>query len=199
MGRLIYGVEGRWLWVPGPYVSAHTVAQFATGSTAGPGGIYPLVMQLRDDAGDKVFPRYKTEKIGGLYSTGESNDIRDGRVGAAGEIPRTSYRRGKTVTFEGIAQGTTLVNLHDMTQALTTAFDDQTLEGLMICLPPGPDVSGNYSYFMAKPLAVEIDDELAFSPMRMFTGGHERRYVVALRSARAGGVFYRDQAGTTYA
>lgn len=195
---MIYGVEGRWLWIPPPYADDHTVAQYATGTTGGPANQYPLKMQRRDSTGAKVFPRYWVEKIGGLRSTGDSNDTRDGKVQQQGEIPRPSYRRGKTVTYEGIIQCTSLVQLHIWSENLKAAFDDETAEGLMICLPPGPDASGTYAYFWAKSIACEIADELAFSPNRVFTGGHERRFVAAVRSARSGGVFYRDQSGATF-
>lgn len=191
---MIWGVEGRWLWIPPPYADDQTPANFAAGQDAGP---YPLVMARRDSLGKRAFPRIKLEKIGGLRSTGDSADKRDNAVGREGEIVRRAFRRGKTVTFEGIIQCTSLNELHQWEDSVTAAFSDQSAEGLAISQPPRGGGEG-YSYFWARSIACEIDDEFAFSGNRAFTFGFERRFVAAVRCARAGGVFYRDQQGVAY-
>lgn len=150
-----------------------------------------------DDAGTPVYPRYKLDTIGGLYGGGDSGDRRDSRVGAQGEIPRTSKRRGKTITYTGLIQAQDRGDLEGAAQALLDAFDDQDSEGLMVVTPhPTYDSSGHFRYFNAKALIVDVTDQLA-SPFRV-TRGHEWPFVVSLRNARAGGVSYYDQDGVGY-
>lgn len=151
-----------------------------------------------DDAGAKVYPRYNVEKITGLSSGGESADRRDNRIGAQGEIPRRSFRRGKTITYEGLVQALTRASLRQVEADMVLAFDDQVNEGLMVVTPhPLYDASGAYRYYNARALTCDIDDAAAFSPHRV-TQGHQTPFVVALRNARAGGISYRDQTGAGY-
>ena len=68
----------------------------------------------------------------------------------------------------------------------------------MVVVPhPLYDGSGAYRWYPARALAVDIDDQIAFSPNRP-SRGHESAFVVSVRNARAGGVSYTDQAGVTY-
>jgi hypothetical protein len=155
----------------------------------------------RDDDGVDVFPRYMVDHTTGLMSSGESGDRRDNKVRAQGEIPRRSFRRGKTITYEGLTQATTRAELREAEATLSAAFDDQTGEGLVIATPhpDNPDYdSGDFSYYPAKAITCEIDDEITFSPRRPNTHGHESPFVIALRHARAGGVGHTDQDGVDY-
>jgi hypothetical protein len=197
----IWGVEGIHLWIPPTLVASFTTAQWATGSTS---GAYPLILNKRKNnaATANLFPQYKVEKIGGMMSIGESGDVRDGKVGGEGEIPRRSFRGGKTITFEGLVRATTRPLLRTAEAALRAAFNDQNGEGLLISKPhpAAPDAASGtvYRYQRARAMACEIDDEIKFSPHRLDTRGHESTFVVALRNARVGGVSYRDQAAATY-
>jgi uncharacterized membrane protein YgcG len=153
-----------------------------------------------DDSGTASFPRFKLNRIGGLASGGESGDRRDTRVRAQGEIPRRSFRGGKTITYEGLLQARSRRELREVEAQFRAAFDDQINEGLVLVVPhPLYDASGDYRYFPAKALTCDIADEIAFSPGRPGTRGHETPCVVALRNARAGGVSYFDQDGNGYA
>lgn len=152
-----------------------------------------------DDLGVDVFPLFKVEHISGLMGGGESGDRRDNKVGGQGEIPRRSFRRGKTITYEGLTQATTRAGLRQAEASLNASLDDQMGEGLMIVTPhPLYDGSGAYRYFSARAITCEIDDEITFSPNRPKTRGHESPFVIALRHARANGVGYFDQDDVAY-
>lgn len=158
-----------------------------------------IPLKRTDDLGAEVFPRYWVDHIGGLQGGGESGDRRDNKVRAQGEIPRRSFRRGKTITYEGLTQAPTRAELRQAEADLSAAFDDQETEGLMVVTPhPLYDASGDYRYYPARALTCEIDDVLTFSPNRPNTRGHESPFVIALRNARAGGVSYFDQDGVGY-
>lgn len=154
--------------------------------------------RLTDDADSPVFPRRNVKKITGLSGSGDSDDRRDNRIGAQGEIPRRSFRRGKTITYEGQVEAMTRAGLRQAEADMRAAFDDQAFDGLMVVTPhPLYDASGDYRYFNARALTCDIDDAATFSPHRV-TQGHQSPFVVALRNARRGGVSYYDQDGVGY-
>ena len=160
-------------------------------------GFDPIVLNhLIDDDGNKVWPRYKVKRIGGLHGLGDSGDTRDLRVGQRGEIPRRSFRRGKTITYEGLIKARTRAQLRQAEADLRAAFDDQTDEGLMVVTvhPDNDDLDADeYRYFTAKALTVEIDD-VVVSPHRDSLG-HESSFVVAVRNKD--GLYY-DQDDASY-
>lgn len=179
---------------------ADTLAFFAANPTFDPAiQPDPLVLnRLTDDSGDPVYPRHRVRKITGLAGSGESGDRRDVRVGAQGEIPRRSRRRGKTITYEGVTQAQSRAQLRAAEADLRAAFDDQSEEGWMVVTPhPLYDSSGDFRYFPARALACEVDDQATFSPARASLG-HESPFVIALRNARAGGASYFDQDDNPY-
>lgn len=159
----------------------------------------PLALNQRlDTLGNPLLPVFKVEAIDGLAGSGDSGDRRDVRVGAQGEIPRRSYRRGKTITYEGRTLAPTRAALRDAEAQLVRAFDDQSDEGLVIVRPHKLyDPGVHFRYFPARALTCEISDAATFSPGRR-TGGHESPFVIALRNARAGGVSYFDQNDDPY-
>lgn len=197
MGLMIWGVEGRHLWIPpSAAVGIDTPAEVAALIAAPPAG--SILFRKTDDDGEDVFPRYRLHPpISGLKGVGDSGANSDPRVRGEGEIPRRSFRRGKTIAYSGTIEALTHPDLGTAEEAMSTAFSDQSADGLMIVYPhPIYDPSGDFRYFNARSLTCEIDEIFA-SPRRR-TRGHESAFVVSIRNARAGGVSYRDQAGVTY-
>lgn len=197
---MIWGLEARHIYIPpGSGLSAATVAGYTPSQVAAVGGVILNRWTADDGSRDRVYPHYRCRKIGGLKSTGESGDVRDGRVGAAGEIPRRSYRGGKTITYEGSTVATSRPDLAIAEQALDTAFDDQNGEGLVVVKPHpvNPDYAAQYRWFLARALTCEIDDSPTVRSNRP-SYGHESTFVVALRNARTAGYSYTDQSGTHF-
>lgn len=199
---MIWGVEGRHLWIPPTLAATLTLPGDLP---VDPETATVLGINYRtDDSGVRVWPRYHVHKISGLLSTGDSGDRRDNRVGAEGEIPRRSIRRGKTITYEGVTVATSRVELRAAEAALVAAFTDQSAEGFMVVTPHplmegsgGSGGGGSARYYPARALTVDIDDEIKFSPRRP-SRGHESLFVIALRNARAGGYSYFDESGVGY-
>lgn len=157
----------------------------------------PVTFKRKSDTAVKLWPRYDLTDIGGLFASGESGDRRDNRVGVQGEIPRKSKRRGKSIPYTGMIKAQNRTDLEQSAQALIDAFDDQDKEGLMVVTPnPLYDASGDYRYFYAKTLTVDITDQLA-SPFQP-SFGHEWGFVASVRNARANGISYYDQDGKAY-
>lgn len=99
----------------------------------------PVILNMRtDDANADLFPHYHVNRITGLQGGGDSGDRRDDRVGDQGETPRRSFRRGKTITYEGQTRAKTRPSLRQAEEKLSAVFDDQTYEGLMV-VTPHPD------------------------------------------------------------
>jgi hypothetical protein len=163
------------------------------------GAVPVMLNRLIDDNGVKSLPCYKLTKIGGLMGTGESGAKADARVRAEGEIPRRSFRRGKTITYEGLIKARSRSELRHAEAALRGAFADQSTEGLVIVTPhPLYDDSGAYRYFRARALTCDIDDAVSHGPTRVSTRGHESSFVVALRSAQRDGVSYYGETGLAF-
>lgn len=141
----------------------------------------PIIVNRRiDDSGAILLPRYKAESITGLQSLGDSEDVRDLAVGREGEIPRRSFRRGKTITYEGLTQAETLAELRQAEADLRAAFDDQRDEKIMWVDPhPGYDDSGAARFFRARSLALEDPDEQG--PPRGIVNGYERPFALSVR------------------
>lgn len=163
---------------------------------------YPPLVPLQlnrkvDDSGARIYPQHRLSRIGGLSGTGESGDIRDLRVGSEGEIPRRSFRRGKTITYEGDTIALTRQSLRSAEAAIRLAMARQGDEGFVVVQPhPTYDASGDFRYYSARALTAEIDD-VAISPFRR-SRGHQSKFVIALRNAGAGGFAYYDQDDVGY-
>lgn len=126
------------------------------------------------------FPRYKLDRISGLTALGDSEDVRELAVGRLGEVPRRSFRRGKTITYEGRIQAQTLEEMREAEAALRAAFADQLTERRMI-VTPHPSYRTGSRYFRARSLALEIADEQG-SPFNI-TRGFQRAFVLSIRSS----------------
>lgn len=157
---MIWGLEGRHQWDSGVILNRKV-----------------------DDSGARVLPRCKLTRIGGLSALADSEDVRELAVGRIGEIPRRSYRRGKTVTYELVVQALSLSDLRTYESQLRAAFFDQSVEKIMEVTPhPTYDVSGAARFFRARALACDIGDEQG--PVRKtFQRLYERSGVISVRMA----------------
>lgn len=163
--------------------------------------VLPVIFRRKADDSTVLWPRFELEQLPGLFGSGESGDSRDNRVGAQGEIPRRSKRRGKSIPYTGMIKGKNPTDLETSAQILVDAFDDQDSEGMMIVYPHSTYAAANglvgqFRYFSAKALTADVIDQLA-SPF-LPSHGHEWPFVASVRNARAFGVSYRDQDGVEY-
>ncbi len=157
---MIWGIEGRHAWTP-------------------PGADEPAIVLGRelDDAGVRVWPHLKLDRISGLHSLGDSEDRRDPRIGQIGEITRHSKRRGKTVTYEGRIRARSLKTLREAEADLRAAFAEQEAEGRMDVTPHplNTEFAGEPAkFFTARALGIDIID-------RQEQRGYTRFFVLALR------------------
>lgn len=132
---------------------------------------------LTDDANVQVWPRHTIKTISGLHSIGEPENRADLPVRRMGEIGRLSYRRGKTVSYEGWIKAKTLRSLREAEAAFRAAFADEGAEGRMYVTPHplNPDWSGvPQKFYVARSLGAEVVDS-------QDTENYKRRYLVALR------------------
>lgn len=136
------------------------------------------------------YPRVKLRRIGGLTSLGDSEDVRELAVGRAAEIARRSFRRGKTITFEGALQAQTLSDLRELEGEMRAAFHDQLVEKrLAIVSPPFVDPPEEF-FLYARSLGLEIDESQG-SPQRT-SKGWERNFVLSIRQGDSR--YYDDSA-----
>ncbi len=155
------GIDGEHRWYPP-----------GSGSVA-----VTLNQKFEADGHTRIWPWFKVDRVTGLYSLGDPQDVRDNRVGADGEITRLGRRRGKTVVYEGTIKARTRRELLECRDLLAAAFEDMTGEGIMVGAWQGwnPDLGTEEPrYFLGRALACEIVDEQT-------TRSHERPFVVSIR------------------
>src|SRR4051812_8794110 len=99
-------------------------------------------------------PHVNLDQITGLFSLPESDDLRDPRIGANGEVLYPSFTRGKTITYEGklIAANE---NIYAYRWQMLAAFaGNQSNEGTMV-ITPHPAWGGGGWSFDARVLALD--------------------------------------------
>jgi hypothetical protein len=104
-------------------------------------------------------PRVKLTAISGLRSLADAEDIRDNAMGRRGEIPRNSYRRGKTLAYELLLQARTLADLRQLASELAAGFDDLS-EGRMLVTPDPEYTAGFSRFFRARALSLDEGPEI---------------------------------------
>lgn len=113
------------------------------------------------------YPRYRVQKIPGLHSLPEGEDVRDQRYGQLGEKARPSLPRGKTVTYEGEVQARTLAELREACNDLRYAFGDRRFEQRINVNPHPDNPLGMPMFYRARCTALEIDEEQTFRETRV--------------------------------
>lgn len=122
---------------------------------------------------------YKLDRITGLSSLGDAEDSRDVNTGRVGETARRSFRRGKTITYEGRIWARGRVAMRNAEAVLRAAFADQTREYTMTVDPPAFATGETSKQFNARALVVDIpDEETSPHSSRL---GHERPFAISVR------------------
>jgi hypothetical protein len=126
-----------------------------------------------------VWPRYHVRSIPGLSSAGDPEDRRDNAIARPGEIPRRSFRRGKTVSYEGDIEALNMIQLREAIRDLRAAFDDVATEKQMV-VTAHPSFAAGSAYYWARALEVTIGEEQLVPPGHI-TRGFSRPFAVAVR------------------
>jgi hypothetical protein len=139
-----------------------------------------------------VSPRYRLREITGLRSTADPEDNREPATGRRGEVTRRSWRRGKTITYEGQIEAQSLSQLRSGEADLADAFQELDAEGEMLIVPhpdlpdPPPPV-----LFRARSLSYEPGTERPGDRNDPRHMGFMQPFVVTLRMSDPR--FYRAQ------
>lgn len=148
-----------------------------------PGGLTIVLNELDDlSTGDAVYPRFRLVDVDHGYP--EAGDNSDKRVGAAGSIPRASYRGPRTHVYTIEVYGRTIDELREGEQTLRGAFFDQSAEGRMdVNLHPLHDDydAGNNRFFNARAMALTPGTDAPDSDLSPSLG-FRREWVLALRN-----------------
>lgn len=132
---------------------------------------------LTDDAGNKLWPRFKVTRVSGLMNLGDAEDKADLPVRRIGELSRLSFRRGKTVTYEGRVEARSLRQLREAEATFREAFADESREGRMDVTPHplNEDFFGvPAKFYTARALGCDIIDQQG-------SNSYRRPFVAALR------------------
>lgn len=106
-----------------------------------------------------AWPRYKMDKITGLYTRADREVTSDPRKGGPGEVHYRGNPRGRTIVYEGRVQARTLPELRHGVADLRTAFDDLQDDHKWMEHVPHPDRGGVGFQYLARVLSCDVDDE----------------------------------------
>jgi hypothetical protein len=126
-------------------------------------------------------PRYKLDRITGLFGLPEADDLRAPRAGGIGEIVYPGNARGKTVTYEGRIQAQSLQQLRQMAATLRRAFAHRSWQGRMDLVPLAAYGTDEWS-FIARAVALDMDEDQDVS-LRHTWGPFQRTFIIGLRLA----------------
>lgn len=126
----------------------------------------------------EVYPRVKLNRITGLSSIPELYGENEQATRRNGEIPRTAFRTGKTVTMEGAVQAESLDELREFVSEIEGAFYG-TSEGQMVATQH-PDYGAVGRFFWGRPVMLEIPEEQTVSAQRA-DHGYSRPFSLGLR------------------
>lgn len=123
------------------------------------------------------------EKIAGIHSTAEADDNRSFRTAMPGEIVYPSYRRGKTIVYEGRIRAGSLQALRAKCNEMRRAFRERSVEGTMWVAPHASYGSGSWGY-NARAMQLEIDTTFT-SPQNHPWGPFQHSFTLGLRMSDA--------------
>jgi hypothetical protein len=124
-----------------------------------------------------VWPRYKLDDISGLHDLPDSDEAADGGYSRTGEVPRSSFLRGKTVVYSGRVQAETQASLKVARSALISAVASRQVGRMDVT--PHPDYADGGQFFHARPISCVCPDK-AIKPNAMPTA-YQRPFVVSFR------------------
>lgn len=125
-------------------------------------------------------PMVDLDRITGLFSLPDMDDVRDPRIGANGEVIYPTFTRGKTITYEGRLITPDANSLHAYRWTMLSSFADQSNEGTMVITPNPAWGSGGWS-FQARVLALEIDEEIITTSMTKAPSPYQVHFILSLR------------------
>ena len=171
----------------------------------GPGGLECVHQVNGLDLGEQAsFPRYKLDRITGLFSLPEADDDRRPRTAMIGEVTYPSYPRGKTIVYEGRVQSSDLQELREMSTALRSACGERSLE-LPVYITPDAAWGADHWGYYGRVMQLDMDEEQIVSPLDA-RGPYQRRFTLGLRMSDprfyyklAGGAGLQSIAGATTA
>jgi len=120
-----------------------------------------------------VWPRFKLDKISGLWGAWEYDNNVAPRTGSKGLRLYPSYRRGKSVVYEGRMGGRDLGEL-DAGRAAFDAAMNSTAAGLnverVLTISPRSGFAGSVKNLAGYLLQAEMDEEQVFGRTHVFGG-----------------------------
>jgi hypothetical protein len=128
-----------------------------------------------------VMPRVKIDRITGLHSLPDADDIREKNYGRAGEIEYTSLYRGRTVVYEGRCQAMDLLGLRWITRTFREAGSFGHLHHGSIHVYPPAAIGGVTFLYEPRILSLEIDDEWTRS-LHAVPSPYQREFILTVRS-----------------
>jgi hypothetical protein len=122
--------------------------------------------------------RILVTEIDNLHATAEHDDPRSKKVGRIGETPSPTSPGGKTVTYIGEVQASTLALLRLSRTEFVAAFADPRVEKTMQLVPQGASYHVSPTpFFSARPLA----NGLVVGPERQESEQWKRSFQLGLR------------------
>lgn len=142
------------------------------------------------------FPRVRIDPLNGLpgfHALPEGEDRRDTPIARPLiEIPRQSYRQGKSLVYSGWLEARNEPDLDQLEDSMTSAFQSMDAGQMVI----EQFSTGEKYLYTARCTALSIDGN-APSSMRRMTNGYERTFVLSLRMLD--GRFYKFEEETAIA
>jgi len=120
------------------------------------------------------------DKITGLFSLPEMDDLRDPVVGGNGEVIYPTFTKGKTITYEGRLITIDGEGLYAYRWQMLNAFADQSNEHTMLITPHPSWGSGGWTY-NARVLACDIDDEYLEQNLETLPSPYQLHFVLSVR------------------
>lgn len=129
-----------------------------------------------------AMPRTRLIRIPGLHSLPDADDNRELKTGRSGEQLYPSHSRGRTVTYEGVIEATSLQSLRRTGNGMRRGFQRRYDNGVMTVSPH--EAYGSVEHFYnARVIAYDSDDEQTRSPQSAYR--FSRDFVLSVRQGDA--------------
>lgn len=109
------------------------------------------------------WPRNRIEQITGWRSLPESDDNRQPRTAADGEVVYPGRLLGKTVVYEGSVRALTWVTLKAPVNAMVLGYADKSGEGVMT-VTPFTWIGGPVWTYSARVISLDFDPKPEYEP-----------------------------------
>ena len=126
------------------------------------------------------WPRIELDRIAGLHALPDADDNREATYAQHGEEIYASLVRGRTITYEGRVLARDLYSLRAHSLLLRRAASKGRLREETITVRPHDAIGGNTHQYLARVLALEMDDEQIIGVDTMPTP-YQRSFVLTVR------------------